>query len=154
MKTKWVATLNAKKMKVSLLTPAYWRTCFFIVLGFFAISCSKSDDSETGENESVPEAQSLIVYTDIEPDFEGDPVNNTFDLDLNNDQIANFTISWKKEDAYEWLEIVALPNTDNGIISVAPWYTHPLALDGNWRISGIGTYSTYGSIMRVGPGSI
>lgn len=71
---------------------------------------------------------SQIIYTDIEPDFTSDTQNASYGLDMNNDQLADYILQWKKEDPYEWLEIRSNPDGQNGIVSVAPWYTNPVPL--------------------------
>ena len=98
MKTKWVATLNALKFKVGSQCVKNSGTVLLMILVFLIISCDKSDDFETISNDPPPDNESpnidsFIVYTDIDPDFKSENLNDSYNLDLNNDQIIDFTVS-------------------------------------------------------------
>ncbi len=142
MKTKWVATLNAGKFKALLLVS--WL--------FLIISCDKSDDIETignespidnespPDNESPTDHESVIIYIDIEPDFTSENLNDSYNLDLNNDKIIDFTVNSDFDSWEKWLVIASNPNAENGILSVAPWYSHPVPLNSGNEIFNLRGY--------------
>lgn len=176
MKTIWVATLNAGKSISRFPGLKNWRTLFIICL-WFIISCSNSDDFEGLDNTSAidkdPPVQNEppadngapveeepkvdeefeIIYTDIEPDFKSENKIFNFDIDLNNDEIIDFSIAYNNDGTYEWLGIAA-ENTINGILSLSPWYTHPMPLDLDVKIfnGGFnnGEYYAPGAIFNIG----
>ncbi|QYA26129.1 hypothetical protein G3I01_11585 [Gramella sp. MT6] len=151
MKTIRVATLNAGKFNTMFSYLTNWQTLFVIGL-WLIISCSNSEDFEGLDNNSVidkePPAQNeppvddgapveeeptvdeepVIIYTDIEPDFKSENKILNYDIDLNDDNIIDFSITFNSDGSYEWLGI-ASDNPNNGILSLAPWYTHPMPLD-------------------------
>lgn len=86
-----------------------------------------SGDDLNNEPEIIIDPPARIIYTDIEPDFSS-AQNPSFDLDLNNDQLVDYVLEWKSDNNYEWLELRSNPSDQNGIISVAPWYTNPVPL--------------------------
>ena len=153
MKPKWVATRYAGKFKALLL----------MSLILVVISCDKSDDLDTVgnespiQNESPPDEtppdeespsdnepptddESNIVYTDIEPDFTGQNLIDYYDLDLNNDQIVDFTVWSGDWDGWQVLMIGSNPIIENGVISVQPWYTNVVPIDGGKEIYNPGGY--------------
>ena len=73
-------------------------------------------------------SQIIYIYTDIEPNFSSDTQNTSYGLDLNNDQKVDYILQWNDDDRYEWLAIRSNPEGQNGIISVAPWYSNPVPL--------------------------
>lgn len=141
MKTKWVATLNAGKIKAVLQFVKNSGKKLLMSLLFLNISCDKSDDLEPIGNESPPNNESIIVYTDIEPDFTSENLNDSYNLDLNNDHIIDFTISSDSYESWEWLGIASNPNVENGIISTTPWYSHPVPLNSGKEIFNLRGYS-------------
>jgi hypothetical protein len=91
MNTKWVATQHARKVIAASLNKITWGAGLLMSLLFLVNSCSKSDDLDTSDNGIPIEQESLIIYTDIEPDFVSENPNDFYDLDLNNDQIVDYT---------------------------------------------------------------
>lgn len=139
METKWMAILNARILEIGsqwIKKPgAVLLVCFTVLL----ISCDKGDDIEPidqespiddspGDGESPTDDDSIIVYTDLEPDFAGRNLDDCFELNLNSDQIVDFVICPGKENDWEWLTIVSNSRTENATISVAPWYSQALPL--------------------------
>ena len=104
-------------------------------------------DEEPPNEEEPPMAEeppydpeSFIVYTNIEPDFPAKNFTDFYQLDLNNDGIIDFTISQDHSESWEFLQIISNPNSGNGILSVSPWYTHPLPLKKGNKIFNEGEY--------------
>ena len=87
---------------------------------------------------------SMIIYTDIEPDFISHTENSIYGLDLNNDQLVDYILKWNYDPLYEWLEINSNPGGQNGIISVAPWYSNPIPLNEGSEIFRTPHYSSEG----------
>lgn len=145
MKTKWVATLIALKFNGGSPFVKNSGIVLLMSLVLLIISCDKSDDLDPIGNESPPENESpndsFIVYTDIEPDFKSENLNDSYNLDLNNDQIIDFTISSDSYESWEWLGIASNPNAENGIISTTPWYSHPVPLNSGKEIFNLRGYS-------------
>ncbi|MEP6260332.1 MAG: hypothetical protein ABJ092_02050 [Gillisia sp.] len=159
MKTNGVATLNARKFKAVFLGEINLSTILLISLLFLITSCDKSDDLEPIRNESPIDNesppnnepppdndwptndQSNIVYTDIEPDFTSINLNDYYNLDLNNDQIIEFTLSSRYDSWMEWFGIASNPNFKNSIISTTPWYSHPVPLNSGKEIFNLRGYS-------------
>ena len=141
MKTKLVATLNASKFKAVFQCVKNSGTVLLMSLLFLIISCDKSDDLDPIGNESPPDNESIIVYTDIEPDFTSENLNDSYNLDLNNDQIIDYIVSSDFDSWEEWLGIVSDSNAENGIISTTPWYAHPVPLDSEKEIFNLRGYS-------------
>lgn len=165
METKRVATQNAGKIKAvfQFLKTASSVLIFSII--FSMISCDTSDDLDfikersplhngtppysqppgdtgtTPDNSAATDEQSHIVYTDLEPDFSSNNLNDSYKLDLNNDQIIDFILISQNSDGWEWLGVSSANNTINGIISIAPWYTHPLPLYAGQEIFKLRGYS-------------
>ena len=103
------------------------------------------------EEQPAVEPGSVIIYTDIEPDHTGKNIGDSYNLDLNNDQIVDFIISSLYE-TWNWLGISAVRN--DGIISVEPWYTHTVPLKIYSKISypvdsNIGQHYTRGSVIAT-----
>ncbi|MGA8853793.1 MAG: hypothetical protein WB492_06420, partial [Christiangramia sp.] len=132
-----------------------WITISLLGIWLSSLSCAKSDDLEIIENESSvseeptgndspPESESppvnetpveeesVIIYTDIEPDFIGKNINDSYALDLNNDKIVDFFIGNNLYENWDWLVISAVRN--DGIISVEPWYTHTVPIESDREI--------------------
>ena len=170
MKTIWVATLNAGKFKIVFQFVKNWEIILLTGLLLLAISCTKSDDLETMDNElpvdnessandEIPtddettvDENSLIIYTDIEPDFSGENPEDSYELDLNNDQIIDFTISLFNDNGREFLLIASNTVADNRIMSVAPWYTYSLPLSADSEIlnlSGTGNGKFYAVVSII-----
>ena len=142
MKPKWVATQNAGKFNAVLLTG----------LLLLIISCDKSDDLETignespinnespPDNEAPTNDKSVIIYTDVDPDFISEDPNGFYSLDLNNDQIIDFTVKSDGSGGWEYLGITSNSNDANGILSVAPWYTYAIPLNSGQEIFALKGY--------------
>ena len=125
-------------------------------------SCDKSDDLETTFGTEPPiidetptEPNSVIVYSDVEPDFTSEKINDSVNLDLNNDQIVDFIVRSGSQEDWESLGIASNPNSENGIISVAPWYIYSVPLDSGkeiFKLAGYrnGEYYETGSIFSIG----
>jgi|SRR5690606_25221197 len=141
METKRVATQNARKNRALL---QFFRTAgtmllFSIILSL--IACDTSDDLRSMErqspipnespqdSESPPDGVSNIIYFDINPDFISTNLGDSFNLDLNNDQIVDFTLSSSNNDSGDWFFIASNPLMKNSIISAAPWYSNPVPLN-------------------------
>lgn len=154
MKTNSVATVNAGKIIIAFPFSGKWGTAIVIIMTFLVISCSNNDDLEAigkespnpienpdnDDDESPTNENSLIVYTDIEPDFTGQNLNRCFELNLNNDEIVDFFICPGKDAGWEWLKIDSNSYTKNGIFSVAPWYSQALPLKTNEKIHNLVGY--------------
>ena len=155
MKPTRVATPNAGKTRNIF---KYMAPVLMIILVLCITSCDQSDDLEsiihepptTHEppeyNEPPAENESVIVYTDIEPDFSSKNLNDSFDLDLNNDELVDFSLRSSSEDDWEWLGIVTKSNSGNGIISIAPWGTYSVPLPVGkeiFKLSGYGNGEYY-----------
>ena len=155
MKTKWVATLIASTSKVLFQSGKNLGRVFLMSLVFLIISCDKSDDFETISNDPPPDNESpnidsFIVYTDIDPDFKSENLNDSYNLDLNNDQIIDFTVSSDSYESWDWLGIASNPNVENGIISTTPWYSHPVPLNIGKEIFNLRGYSNGESFQTWG----
>lgn len=152
MKPKWVATLNARFFEVVFQCSKILYPVLFIISTISITSCDRSDEIEpfgyesTLDNESPPGNGShigdkpKIIYTDIEPDLTSENIKDSYNLDLNNDQITDFTVSVFSDTLEEWLLIASKPNATNGIISVAPWYTHTVPLNSGKEIYNLRGY--------------
>ena len=128
----------------------------FILAGAVLLLCINcSGDDLNNEPEIIIDPPARIIYTDIEPDFSS-AQNPSFDLDLNNDQIVDYVLQYDEE----WLALVIAsnPSDQNSIISVAPWYAHPVPLQFDKEIStnadlafpNQGLYYSTWSIFSVG----
>ena len=136
MKPTRVATPNAGKTRNIF---KYMASVLMINLVLCITSCDQSDDLEsiihepptTHEppeyNEPPAENESVIVYTDIEPDFSSKNLNDSFDLDLNNDELVDFSLRSSSEDDWEWLGIVTKSNS--GILNLTDKYSTYQLLD-------------------------
>ena len=146
MKIKWVATQNARKFKTGARYIINRCSVLFISMFLLVISCSKNDDMEIVKNESpidsqtpdknqtVDDSKSVIIYTDLEPDFAGDNLSVYYDLDLNNDGIVDYTLSLWNDTLYDYLLIQSSPTATNTFISVTPWYGNVEPLDKGKKI--------------------
>jgi len=121
-------------------------------------SCDKSDDLETigkeppiidlpptddeppMDEEPPADDGSVIVYTDIEPDFTGGNFNDCYTLDLNNDEIFDFSICSVSDSGWDYLVIGSNPNSENKILSVAPWYSQAVPIDYGEKIFTLAGY--------------
>lgn len=146
MKPKWVATPYAGKFKTVFQCIKNIGPVFFMILVLIIISCDKSDDLQIigveppPVNES-PTNESVIIYTDVEPDFISEELTDLYDLDLNNDQIIDFIIRADGADeGWVYLGITSNSNDANGIISVAPWYTYAIPLNSGQEIFNLRGY--------------
>ncbi|TVZ59724.1 hypothetical protein NA63_2260 [Flavobacteriaceae bacterium MAR_2010_105] len=140
MNTKWVATQNAGIIVVVSQSMKNWGLLLSICALSLVISCTKSDDLETIANDLPFEdelpieddppnnSESIIVYTDIEPDYVSANFNDFYNLDLNNDLVIDYTLKSLKDSNDEWFEIRSNNNV-NACVSVTPWYSHPVPLN-------------------------
>lgn len=135
MKPIGVATQNANKSGAVSQKARYLGKALLISGLFLFISCDKTDDMFIIDNippifndPPVEPPPPNIIYTDIEPDFNSENVEDFYELDLNRDGVVDFNLS-SSSDVWEWLGINA--NTSGGIIAVTPWYTNivPLEID-------------------------
>ena len=151
MNSKQITTLIAGKFKTESLYKIN-RALLFTTSVLLIISCSKNEDFEITDNESPINAQSLIIYKDIEPDFVSDNLNQSYDLDLNNDHIIDFTlkselnlINWDYNDPIilpqHLLYLGSKASSANGSISVTPWLPNPLPLDSGKEIFSLAGYT-------------
>ncbi len=173
MKPNWVATLYAGIFKTVFRFAKNLGTVLIMSIFLVLLSCDKNDDLETigkeppiqnnlpndneppTDDESATDDGSIIVYTDIEPDFKGENLKDCYDLNLNNDQIVDFTICPGSDSGMEWLGIGSSANSKNGIISVAPWYTQAIPLDYGLTIFNLvgyrnGEFYENGSLISIG----
>lgn len=155
MRPNWVATLHARKYKVLFRFIKIWRVVYLIGTSFLIISCANDELEiiDIVDNEPPVYNESLIIYTDIEPDFTGESLNDSYKLDLNNDEIFDFIVDWSGYESWNLLEIKSIRN--HGIISVDPWYTNcvPLNIDSkifNLVGSNNGEYYASGGIITAG----
>lgn len=163
MKPIWMAILNARRLKFLCQWMKNTGTVLLMSFLLLIISCDKSDELEAIANDSSieeespqdkeppkdnqsppvnesPTDESNIIYTDIEPDLNGKNIKDSYNLDLNNDNIIDFTLSSFNDSLVDWLLISTNPNNKNGIMSVAPWYTHPVPLDSGQEIFNLRGY--------------
>lgn len=164
MKTKRVATQYAGKSKGVFPGTKYKGAGLWLCIWFLILSCEKSDDLETivkeprivkespQDHEPRPEEVSKIIYTDYEPDFNNAKPEDSYGLDLNNDQIIDFTISLLSDSGGQFLLIASNPIANNGIMSITPWYTYciPLSLEKEiFNLSGTGRGEFYTSTSII-----
>ena len=137
MKPNRVATLDARKYKAVSQCVKNVGTVLLMSLLFLIISCDKSDDLEPIDNETPPanetppNEESNIIYTDIEPDFTSENLDDSYNLDLNNDQNVDFKVMsfWGPEMWESELVISSVPIDRNGILSLGqgpPYTAFPL----------------------------
>mgnify|MGYP003109825248 CR=1 FL=1 len=170
MKPNRVATLNAGQLKAVYQALKNSGTLLIMSMLLIFISCDKSDDLETigneppntdqppidneppveeppvdeeppTDDESPTDDASVIVYTDIEPDFISGDLSDYYNLDMNNDQIIDFILISEGYENYEWLRINSSPNVENSIISYTPWYSHPISLNSGKEIFNLQGYT-------------
>lgn len=154
MKTIGVATLNAQNS--SVVFSVSYRIILFLFLMLVLISCSSNDiDSDyiqpvtvkpkpvvptqepTTSPPPITRQNSVIVYTDIEPDYYNYVMGEGYDLNLNNDNRIDFTLRSNRDSFEEYLEIRSSDHGDNKIIVVTPWYPNPLPLKADYKISNL-----------------
>jgi len=157
MKTKWVATLNAGKFIVESQYGINWGLVLLISVLLSVISCTESDDLEIIVNElpidEVPvdydlpidnvdvdlpvDNESLIIYTDITPDFASNRLNDFYNLDLNNDGIVDFRlVSNDNSGTAIWAEPNLNTNGANAFVSVSgPFWSYAISLNKDFVIS-------------------
>lgn len=165
MRTKWVVTLYARINENIQFTVFYSNSIWLLSVLVLATSCDKNDDlielaveQETFSSNEIPaeaeinteselftdeelqmDSESLIIYTNVDPDFSGMKVNDFFNLDLNNDGIVDFTLSSFTDYNNEWISIKTTIN-GNGCLSVAPWYSNPIPLNNSDEIYSVSKY--------------
>ncbi|RIA09703.1 putative secreted protein (Por secretion system target) [Flavobacteriaceae bacterium MAR_2010_72] len=83
--------------------------------------------------------QAQIIYTDIEPDFTGENLGDSYDLNLNNDQIVDYNL-WSSTNEKWTFFIIWNPNGANSVLSISPFYTYAVPLDKNWEIFNLSGY--------------
>lgn len=140
MKTKWVATSNARTFIKIYQNKINWGLIFFISALLFFSSCSKSDDLEKiatyspivdnppinnptynpiyNPTNNPIDTGSNIIYTDIEPDFDSSN-NGVYNLDLDNDGIVDFTFKNLQENWAFWAEPNLNTNSINAFVAVS-----------------------------------
>lgn len=151
MKAKREVSQNVRKFMSFPLYTINWGFGLLISVLLVAFSCSKNDEIEPIEYESPIINESHIIYTDVEPDFISENINDFFELDLNKDQIVDFTLSSIYYPSYYWddlfvpsyydLNITSNSNDASGIISVTPWYYNPVPLDSGKEIFDLSGYT-------------
>lgn len=152
MNTKLLVTQNARKFKTISQHMINCGSVLLLSTLLLVISCAKSDDSETIDNEIPVASGSLIMYTDIEPDFTSENLNDTYALDLNNDGIVDFTLeseqnllNWDYNDPIiapqYFLYLDSGSNDASGSISVTPWLPNPVPLDSGKEIFNLAGYT-------------
>lgn len=156
MKTPWVATLNASGRKwLEKLT----KNGVFLITALVVQYCSESEDMVIVEEPEVPALRAIIVYTDLDPDFMAETINDTYKIDLDHDGSADFTLcfhfySYTEEEvdySIEYLEITSGSHySDNGVISVTPWFAHPLPLEKGMEIYNLRDYKNGESYSNSG----
>ena len=160
MKTKRVATLNASRLNIEFHYLKNWQTILLIALFLFVVSCNKNDDLFVIDNNSSSnddpevEIESILVYTDIEPDFNGKEIADLYNLDLNNDLIIDFTVKRNFSNGREQL-VIESRSDYNQILSVGPIYSHSIPLEINKIIFNLaeypnGIYYDWGAIIAIG----
>ena len=146
-----------------------WSLLILISLLMLNLSCSKSDDLETIVNETPNDNEtpidnnppidttpnidnpSLIVYTDLEPDFVSDTLNPNYGLDLNNDGILDYNFSLWNDSWTDYLLLRTTPNANNTFIVGTPWYAITIPLDNGMEIgsTNIISYENWG-VFTIG----
>ncbi|SDB29835.1 Por secretion system C-terminal sorting domain-containing protein [Flavobacteriaceae bacterium MAR_2010_188] len=91
----------------------------------------------------APIVQGQIIYTDIDPDFTSAKIGDLYNLDLNNDQIVDFTLQSLLSSG-DYLKIEGNPNGFNGIISFFPWESAPVPLENSSEVFNIPYSILYG----------
>jgi len=131
MKTKCIASKNARKFEASYRFMIKWSSITLINV-LLLISCTKNNDLETVNNElstdnntstsdnsSPTDNESMIVYTDIQPDFESLNENDFYNLDLNNDGIVDFYLKSMGESWAFWIEPSSTEHKINALAAVS-----------------------------------
>ncbi len=77
--------------------------------------------------------QAQIIYTDIEPDFTSPTSGDFYNLDLNNDDIVDYTLSLWSDSLSDYL-LISSPNGINASITVTPWYANTVPLENGMEI--------------------
>ena len=144
-----VSTQNTIKDKIESLFIINWVLSLIIFTAICCVvSCSKNDDLENIENELPIEDEkpidnqtptdnepsfdydSLIIYTDIEPDFKSQNVGDFYNLDLNNDGIIDFTLKSISDSWTFWAEPNKNTNDINSLAAKSgPFESYILPLD-------------------------
>lgn len=106
---------------------------------FFIVSCESSDDLSLNDNDTSNEPPTetdlpVIIYTDIDPDFNGNNNSPMYELDLDNDELPDFILSGVDENGWEGLTIASRSDSENGILSIAPWYIYSVPLNEGKKI--------------------
>jgi len=133
MKTKCTTNLKSRRFNSVYQFVIKW-SLLYSIGALLVISCTKSDDIETIENEAPIDNQALIIYTDIEPDFVSNNLNAYYELDLNNDGIAEYTFSLWDDAITDYLLMKSPPESNNTMITVVPWYVNALPLNNGSEI--------------------
>ena len=109
-----------------------WQLLILISSLMLNFSCSKNDDPETIGLETIVDNPSVdnsnIIYTNIEPDYVSNYIQGDYELDLNNDGIADYYFSLWNDSFSEYLLLRSSPNRNNSFIVVTPWYANTLPL--------------------------
>lgn len=159
MKAIWVATLNARQFEAVVHFLEKLGTVLIMSLSLVIISCDDIDDLQPARqgsplpgDDDLPIGEELpsegwpngdepfILYIDVEPDFTSKKLNDSYSLDLNSDQIVDFTLKSFAQDGLEWLLISHKSNPANKILSIAPWYTYTVPLTNGREIFNLAGY--------------
>lgn len=149
MKTLWVAIQNAGKFG-TISQFSINKVLTFTIIGMLILctSCENNAVLENINNVKSTENNSVIIYTNNDPEFSSETIGDVYNLDLNNDLIVDFTLlSIKDTDNLNYLVISGTGN--NKFISVTPWYASPVPLDKSSEIFNLVGYKngeTYESI--------
>lgn len=150
-----VATLYAGKYKVEISLLQNWILIFYVGLLPIIISCNKSDDLEgilnylPTANETPGIEKSLIIYTDIEPDFISQEFSDSYNLDINNDGTVDFVLMSNSVDPYIIIE--SNPNGLNGIAAASgPFDSYILPLNKNTLIANPNDYYSIKGFLILG----
>jgi hypothetical protein len=170
MKSKRVATQNAGSIRILYRVVKNSVSIIYLSFALIIISCDKYDDlpifgveppvpnesppvNQSPTNQPPVNEESIIVYTNLEPDFISENIGDFYNLDLNNDKIIDFTIRAESDEGWEFLIIGSGGNDANGIISVSPWYTYAIPLNSGQEIFNLRgyrngeSYSTWGILL-------
>ncbi|HEX4374710.1 MAG TPA: hypothetical protein VHZ50_15510 [Puia sp.] len=126
---------------------------FFISILIFAISCQKNTNPVTVPTKPIPPTNptgSTIIYTDVNPDSSILLTSDSFDLDLNNDGITDFTFN-KSLSSTQCRSAVQTTFTFHIHLSITPANTNNAAMT---SASNIALALDADSATTIGPDSL
>lgn len=106
---------------------------------------SNGDDTSNGDGTSTDDnssnnGETVIIHTDVDPDFNSGTGGGQYNLDLDNDGHVDFVLTTSPGDDWFAAGINSNSNSENGILSLHPWYSHPAALEKGQKIFNLSIY--------------